>query len=61
MVAARCDTHALIESKKTFTFTLSVVVDGQEPAALEIVPEARPARRALQQALEECLAVGPAS
>lgn len=61
VVAARCDTHALIESKKTFTFTLSVVVDGEAPVALEIVPEDGPAREALQQAVEDCLADGPAA
>ena len=55
VVAGRCDTHALIESKKTFTFVVSVAIDGEEPVSLEVVPEAGPARAALQAAIEDCL------
>ena len=55
VVAGRCDTHALIESKKTFAFAVSVAIDGDEPVSLEIVPQAGPARAALQAAIEDCL------
>lgn len=56
--AARCDTHALIESKKTFTFTVSLAIDGGEPVPVELVPEDGPARDVLQQAIEGCLDAG---
>ena len=56
--AARCDTHALIESKKTFTFTVSLAIDGAEPVPVEIVPEDGPARDVLQQAIEGCMDAG---
>ena len=45
VVAARCDTHALIESKKTFTFTVSVSVDGGDAVPVEVVPPDGAARR----------------
>lgn len=60
VVAGRCDTHALIESKKTFTFVVSVAIDGAEPVALDVVPDDGPAGAALQQAIEGCLAGQPA-
>ncbi len=53
--AARCDTHALIESKKTFTFTVSLAIDGDDPVPLDVVPEGGPAREVLQQALQGCM------
>lgn len=53
--AARCDTHALIESKKTFTFTVSLAIDGGDPVPLDVVPEGGPARDVLQQALQGCM------
>ncbi len=40
LVVDRCDTHALIESKRTFKFPLEVRLDGGEPAA--VVLEAEP-------------------
>ncbi len=61
VVAGRCDTHALIESKKTFTFVVSVAVDGAEPVPVEVVPAEGPARTALQQAIEDCLDASPAA
>lgn len=56
--AARCDTHALIESKKTFTFTVSLAIDGGEPVPVELVPGDGTARDVLQQAIEGCLDAG---
>ena len=53
--AARCDTHALIESKKTFTFTVSLAIDGADPVPLDVVPEGGPSRDVLQQALQGCM------
>lgn len=57
VTAARCDAHALTESKKTFVFSLLVSVDGAEPARVELEAEAGgAARQALDRAIDECVA-----
>jgi hypothetical protein len=55
ITASRCDPHALIEYKRTFIFTASVQVDGDEPARVDIKAEGA-ARRALEDLLTSCLA-----
>jgi hypothetical protein len=56
LVVDRCDTHALIESKRTFTFPLEVSLDGGEPAlvVLEAAPRT-PARRVLADLIQACI------
>ena len=47
--AARCDPHALIESKRTFTFAVYVSVGDEPPVQVGVTPEAE--GRALLQAV----------
>jgi len=56
VVVDRCDTHALIESKRTFKFPLDVVVDGGEPitSVLEAVPDT-PARDVFADLIQACI------
>ena len=56
LVVDRCDTHALIESKRTFKFPLEVRLDGGEPAlvVLEALPTT-PARRVLADLIQACI------
>jgi hypothetical protein len=54
--AARCDAHALTESKKTFTFVLDVRVDGGPPARLELRATDGPVLRAMADAIKACVA-----
>ncbi len=56
LVVDRCDTHALIESKRTFQFPLEVALDGGEPAlvVLEAAP-GTPARRVLAGLIQACI------
>lgn len=49
VTAARCDRHALIESKTSFTFPYLAAVDGGEPARLSVT--ASPQGRVVLQAL----------
>lgn len=56
ITAARCDAHALTESKKTFTFPLLVVVDRGDPVRLELEAKDGPVRQALDEAIVECVA-----
>lgn len=49
--AARCDPHALIESKKTYSFPIWVRV-GQAPAAYVVLEPEGDARTAMEQLLE---------
>jgi hypothetical protein len=53
--AARCDAHALTESKKTFRFTAFVHLDGGEAVRIE-VEATGPLRAQLEAFLEACLA-----
>jgi hypothetical protein len=53
--AARCDAHALIESKKLFTFRVWVRVGDGERVRVEVEARDGPARAALEGALAECL------
>lgn len=55
--AQRCDVHALIESKKTFTVAVHVRVGDERPVPVEIVADDGPVRAALDQALAACVAV----
>jgi hypothetical protein len=55
ITASRCDPHALIEYKRTFIFTASIQVGGDEPARVDIKAEGA-ARRALEDLLTSCLA-----
>lgn len=57
--AGRCDAHALIESKKTFTVAVHVRVGDDDPVPVEILVEDGPARSALDQAIEACVAATP--
>jgi hypothetical protein len=54
VVAARCDVHALIESKRTFKFPVEVALDGgpPEPMVLEVEGEVRDVFQGL---LEACI------
>lgn len=54
-VIDRCDTHALIESKRTFQFPAEVSVDGAEPVRVVLEPEGE-VRALLQSRLEACIA-----
>jgi len=58
VTAARCDGHALTESKKTFTFFLTFTDDGGDPVLVELPVEAGPAHEALEGAIAECVAKG---
>jgi hypothetical protein len=52
LLASRCDQHALIESKTSFTFPLFAAVDGGEPARLSTTASGA-ARDALQSLLDD--------
>lgn len=54
VAAARCDTHALIEAKRSFHHVVEVVVDGGEPVVVE-VEAVGDERRLFQGLLEACL------
>lgn len=54
VTAARCDTHALIESKKLFHLRLWVRVGGGERVRIELEAREGPARDGLERLLEEC-------
>jgi hypothetical protein len=56
VVVDRCDTHALIESKRTFKFPLDVRLDGGEPitSVLEAVP-GTPAREVFADLIQACI------
>ncbi len=54
LVVDRCDTHALIESKRTFKFPLEVRLDGGPPA-LVVVEATGPTRDILQGLIEACI------
>lgn len=58
VAAARCDPHALTESKKTFTFFLTFTNDGGDPVLIELPVEDGPAHEALEGAIEVCVAEG---
>jgi hypothetical protein len=52
LLVSRCDQHALIESKTSFTFPLFAVVDDSEPARLTTTVSG-PTRDALQALLDD--------
>lgn len=58
VTAARCDAHALTESKKTFTFFLTFAKGGGEPIRIELPVEDGPTHDALEGAIEACIADG---
>lgn len=58
VTAARCDAHALTESKKTFTFFLTFTNGGGDPVVVELPVEDGPVHEALDAAIEECVASG---
>ncbi|MEJ7585838.1 MAG: hypothetical protein WKF43_17530 [Acidimicrobiales bacterium] len=49
VTAARCDAHALTESKKTFTFFLTFAKGGGEPIRIELPVDAGPTHDALEE------------
>jgi hypothetical protein len=52
----RCDTHALIESKRTFKFPLEVSLDGGDPALVVLEAVAgTPARTVLADLIQACI------
>lgn len=53
--AQRCDVHALIESKKTFTVAVHVQVGDADPVPVEIVADDGAVRSALDRAIEACV------
>jgi hypothetical protein len=56
VVVDRCDTHALIESKRTFKFPLDVSLDGGDPITyvLEAAVDT-PARDVLADLIQACI------
>lgn len=56
VVVDRCDTHALIESKRTFKFPLEVTLDGGEPITyvLEATP-GTPSREVFAELIQACI------
>jgi hypothetical protein len=52
--AARCDPHALIEYKRTFTLSAWVRVGGDEPVRVDVEAEGD-AHRVLEELLAACL------
>lgn len=56
LTAGRCDVHALIESKKTFTVAVHVQVGDDDPVPVEIVADDGPVRSALDAAIGSCVA-----
>ena len=56
LVVDRCDTHALIESKRTFKFPLEVSLDGGEPVTYVLEAEVdTPAREVLADLIQACI------
>ena len=56
LVVDRCDTHALIESKRTFKFPLDVSLDGGEPITYVLEAEVdTPARDVLADLIQACI------
>lgn len=53
VAATRCDAHALIESKKLFTFRVFVRIGGGERVQVQVDAEG-PARDGLEALVEEC-------
>lgn len=56
VTAARCDAHALTESKKTFVFQLVFTVDGGEPLRFELRATDGPVLREMKRAIDACVA-----
>jgi hypothetical protein len=56
-VVDRCDTHALIESKRTFKFPLDVSLDGGEPITY-VLEATGPAREVFAGLIEACIGEG---
>jgi len=56
ITAARCDAHALTESKKTYRFPVFVTVGDGERVRIELEASRGPVRAALDRAIEECVA-----
>ncbi len=54
LVVDRCDTHALIESKRTFKFPLAVRLDGGPPAPV-VLEALGPTRDVLQGLIQACI------
>jgi hypothetical protein len=54
---ARCDVHALIESKTSFTFPAPVVVEGAEPVPVPVTADDE-VRAAMQEMLERVCDLG---
>jgi hypothetical protein len=54
LVVDRCDTHALIESKRTFKLPLAVRLDGGPPA-LVVLEALGPTRAILQSLIQACI------
>jgi hypothetical protein len=52
--AARCDPHALIEYKRTFTFSVWIRVGDREPALVDVKARG-PAHRTLERLLAACI------
>lgn len=56
VVVDRCDTHALIESKRTFQFPLDVSLDGGEPITYVLEAEVdSPAREVMAELIQACI------
>lgn len=54
LTASRCDPHALIEYKRTFTFVALVDTGGDEPVRVDVTAEGA-AQEALQASLTACI------
>ena len=54
LVVDRCDTHALIESKRTFKFPLAVRLD-DGPPAMVVLEALGPTRDILQGLIQACI------
>ena len=54
LTASRCDPHALIEYKRTFTFVALVDTGGDEPVRVDVTAEGA-AQQALQSSLTACI------
>jgi hypothetical protein len=57
LTVARCDVHALIESKTSFTFPLSVAVGDGDPVAVPVTAD-DPVRATMQAMLEDVCDIG---
>jgi len=58
--ATRCDPHALIESKRSFTFPVQARLDGGEVTAVPVTVDAA-GRAALQALLDDTCGAGPSA